>query len=211
MKSRRTVLAAMAVGVPGVALAATTPAVVNTIASTTKASAKVGGQRASRHFPQVQVQDQDGNEFAFYDDLVKDKIVLISFASIDGEKHYPVIDNLVKVQEMVGERLGKDVFMYTVTTKPETDTPAGLKEYAKKKGARWQFLSGEPAAIREILASFNVMGSIHGRSWVGNDKTNRWMGKVSRVHPIFIAEAVARLSTGAQHKPYLIDMHSYKI
>ncbi len=210
MKSRRTVLAAMAVGVPGVALAATTPAVENAIAPA-KATARAGGLRTSRNFPQVQVQDQDGKEFTFYDDLVKDKIVLISFASIDGEKHYPIIDNLVKVQEMVGDRLGKDVFMYTVTTKPETDTPAGLKEYAKKKGARWQFLSGEPAAIREILSSFNVMGSIHGRSWVGNDKTNRWMGKVSRVHPIFIAEAVARVSTGAQHKPYLIDMHSYKI
>src|SRR3546814_12504531 len=73
-----------------------------------------------------------------------------------------LIDNMVKVQEMLGDRLGDDVHMYTVTTKPEVDTAESLKQYAATKGARWKFLSGDPASIRKILTAFNVMGSIHG-------------------------------------------------
>src|SRR3546814_1948314 len=81
-----------------------------------------------------------------------------------------LIDNMVKVQEMLGDRLGDDVHMYTITTKPEVDTAESLKQYAAAKGARWKFLSGDPASIRKILTAFNVMGSIHGLTWVGKQR-----------------------------------------
>src|SRR3546814_6444309 len=100
-----------------------------------------------------------------------------------------LIDNMVKVQEMLGDRLGDDVHMYTITTKPEVDTAESLKQYAAAKGARWKFLSGDPASIRKILTAFNVMGSIHGLTWVGNQRTGRWLTKPARVQPIFIARS----------------------
>src|SRR3546814_15511136 len=96
--------------------------------------------------------------------------------------------------------------MYTITTKPEVDTAESLKQYAAAKGARWKFLSGDPASIRKILTAFNVMGSIHGLTWVGNQRTGRWLTKPARVQPIFIAEAVGLPSTGRSHKTSLTDI-----
>jgi protein SCO1/2 len=207
MKSRRALLVALGLGLPGLALAA----VPSSGASPARKGSLRGG-RASHawRLPQVKVKDQDGREFSFYDDLVKDKLVLISFASVDGEKRYSIVDNLVKVQQMVRSRLGKDLFIYTVTTSPQIDTPASMKALAEKKGARWQFLTGEPDAIAKLKKNFGVMGNIHGLVWIANDHTGRWLSKPARLQPLFIAESMAFLSTGAQHKPFLRDMRSYK-
>jgi len=206
MNSRRTVVAALGLGLPAAALAKA-PVADPSNPMLLQCARPTVGLHAER-FPQVLVQDQNGEKFWFYENLIQDKLVLLSFASVDGEQHYSVVDNLLKVQEMLGERLGDDVFMYTITTKPEIDTAQSLKEFAQAKGARWQFINGEPEAIRQILTSFNVMGSIHGLTWVGNQRTGRWLTKPAKVQPIFIAEAVAMLSTGKHHKARLVDMRS---
>lgn len=207
MNSRRSILAAMGMALPAAAVLAAGTKVDPSNPALLQCSRPGTGPQAAR-MPQVLVKDQDNRQFWFYENLVQDKLVLLSFASVDGEKHYPVIDNLVKVQEMVGDRLGKDVFMYTVTTKPEVDGADELKAFAASKGAKWQFLHGDPASVRQILRTFGVMGSAHGVAWVGNEKMGRWLRKPARLHPIFIAEAVARLSIGRAHKPFLLDMHS---
>jgi len=207
MNSRRTVVTALGLGLPAMASAGRAPVAEKDNPMLLQCERPTVGRHAKR-FPQVLVQDQNGEKFWFYENLIQDKLVLLSFASLDGEKHYPIVDNLLKVQEMLGERLGDDVFMYTITTKPEVDTAQGLKEYAALKGARWQFLNGEPEAIRQILGTFSVMGSMHGLTWIGNQRTGRWLTKPARVQPIFIAEAVALLSTGKHHKARLLDMRS---
>lgn len=208
MNSRRTVVAALGLGLPAVALAAKATPVADSDNPMLLTCKRPTVGRHAKRFPQVLVHNQLGEKFWFYENLIQDKLVLLSFASIDGEQHYPIIGNLLKVQEMLAERLGDDVFMYTITTKPEIDTAQSMKEYADAKGARWQFISGEPDAIRQILATFGVMGSIHAMTWIGNQRTGRWLTKPVRVQPIFIAESVALLSTGTHHKPYLIDMRS---
>ncbi len=144
----------------------------------------------------------------FYEELIHDKLVLVNFTSVKGEQHYPIVSNMVKVQNMIGDRLGKDVFIYTISTDPYHDSPESLKELADAHGAKWQFLTGDPDDMRAILNGFGIRGTINGLSWVGNEKTGRWMTKASRQHPLYIAEAVARLSTGKHYKPFLVDMHS---
>jgi protein SCO1/2 len=205
-KTRRGFIAAAAV-VPVAATAAAGPkATENNPAFKTCPRAK-GGPNAKR-FPQVIVQDQNKQKAWFYEELINGKLVLVSFTSVKAEAYYPVLSNLVKVQEMLGDRLGKDVFMYTISTDPYRDTPETLAALATKHGAKWQFLTGEPEAIREVLSSFHARGSIHALSWIGNEQTGRWLNKPSRLHPLYIAEAVARLSTGEHHKPFLVDMRS---
>jgi len=167
----------------------------------------VTGPTAHR-FPKAIVTDQHKEKAWFYEELINDKLVLVNFTSVRGEKHYPIISNMVKVENMIGDRLGKDVFIYTISTDPHHDTPESLQELADAHGAKWQFLTGEPNDVREILNGFGIRGTINGLLWVGNEKTGRWMTKASRQHPLYIAEAVARLSTGKHHKPYLVDMHS---
>jgi len=204
--TRRAFLASAAMAIPAAATAAVAGTGKKNAAFKNCPRAK-GGKTASR-FPQVIVEDQNKRKAWFYEEMVNDKLVLVSFTSVKGEQYYPILDNLVKVQEMLGDRLGKDVFMYTITTSPERDSAEDLKKLAEKHGANWQFITGKPENIREILGAFNARGSLHALSWIGNEATGRWMNKPSRLHPLYIAEAVARLSTGKDHKPFLIDMHS---
>ncbi|MGR9099353.1 MAG: SCO family protein [Gammaproteobacteria bacterium] len=208
MKTRREFLAAAAISLPAAAATATAGTDVMASNPAFKACPRAKGGPHAERFPQVIVQDQHKIKAWFYEELINNKLVLINFTSVKGEKHYPIIGNLVKVQDMLKDRLGDDVYMYTISTRPHYDTPERLKELADSHGAKWRFLTGEPDEIREVLAAFNVHGSINGLTWIGNEKTGRWMSKVSRQHPLYIAEAVARLSTGKHYRPFLVDMRS---
>ncbi|MDT8281834.1 MAG: SCO family protein [Gammaproteobacteria bacterium] len=205
--SRRAFLTSAVMVAPAAAIAATAPAAKTDNPAYKSCPRAKGGPTASR-FPQVVVEDQFKRKAWFYEEMVNDKLVLVSFTSVKSEQYYPVLDNLVKVQDMLKDRLGKDVFMYTVTTRPEKDSPEDLKKLAEKHGANWQFITGKPEDIHEILSAFNARGTLNALSWIGNEKTGRWLNKPSRLHPLYIAEAIARLSTGKDHKPFLIDMHS---
>ncbi len=207
MKNRRAFLASAALAMPTAAMAATGAKVLASPAAIKDCPRAVGGKTAQR-FPQVIVQDQHKKKAWFYEELIHNKLVLVNFTSVQGEQHYPIVNNLVKVQAMLAERLGKDVHMYTITTAPHQDSPEKLKALADAQGAQWKFLTGQPEDVREILRAFGVHGAIHGLSWIGNEKTGRWLSKASRQHPLYIAEAVARLSTGEHYKPFLVDMHS---
>jgi protein SCO1/2 len=205
MKNRRKFIAALATTLPFLATAATNTKKKEEVFKSCPSNIK--GPMSDR-FGQIIVTDQNKKKQWFYEELLNDKLVLVSFTSVRGEKHYPIIGNLVKVQDMLKDRLGKDVLMLTITTNPTKDTPEELKKLADSKGAKWQFLTGDATDIRNLLLSFGIRGSISGLSWVGNEKTGRWMTKASRQHPLFIAEAVARLSTGKAHKPFLVDLRS---
>lgn len=109
---------------------------------------------AARHgmLPNVPLVAHTGETFNFYDDLVRDRIVLLNFFVVGcSEGRCPTTNaNLRKVQDMVGDRMGKDVFFYSVTLQPELDTVPILKEYAQdifevKPG--WLFLTGKQSDI----------------------------------------------------------------
>jgi len=206
--TRRAFLAGAAAAVPVAVAAAVAPGTAVENNPAFKTCPRATGGKNARRFPQVIVRDQHNEKSWFYENLIADKLVLVSFTSVRGEQYYPLLSNLVKVHEMLEDRVGKDVYMYTVTTDPYRDTPEALKALADKHGAKWPFLTGAPEDVQEVLKSFNVHGSLFGLSWVGNEKTGRWLNKPSRLHPLLIAEAVARLATGKQHKPFLVDDRS---
>src|ERR1043165_6126352 len=82
---------------------------------------------AERSFPNVALTTHEGKKVKFYDDLLKDKIVIINFMYVKCEGTCPgTTANLVKVQKLLGNRVGKDIFMYSITLKPEEDTPETL-------------------------------------------------------------------------------------
>jgi protein SCO1/2 len=104
-------------------------------------------QIRSRYFPDVSLTDQNGTTVRFYEDLIKDKIVVLNFfyATCEGIC-VPITSNLAKVQAALGGRVGRDIFMYSFSLKPQLDTPAVLREYAARfhAGPGWQFLTGRP-------------------------------------------------------------------
>src|SRR5689334_24980607 len=81
-----------------------------------------------RYFPNFELTTHEGKKVHFYDDLIKDKIVVINFMYAQCEGIcVPVTQNLKRVQNLLGRRVGRDIFMYSITLKPEGDTPEKLK------------------------------------------------------------------------------------
>jgi protein SCO1/2 len=101
---------------------------------------------AEKYFSDVELINQDGQKMRFYRDVLKDKVVVINtfFTTCTGVCP-PINRNLEKVQEALGDRLGKDAFLISMSVDPETDTPSRLKEYSRRFRARpgWIFLTGK--------------------------------------------------------------------
>ncbi len=90
-----------------------------------------------RHFPNVVLTTHEGRKVRFYDDLIENKIVVINFMYVKCEEVCPGITaNLVKLQKLLGSRLGRDIFMYSFTLKPEQDSPQVLRRYAEAYHAK---------------------------------------------------------------------------
>jgi len=107
----------------------------------------------NRYFPEVSLVTQDDKKVRLYEDLIKDKIVVINFfyATCEGIC-VPVTANLVRVQKLLEARVGRDIFMYSFTLKPKQDSPAVLRAHAQRLGVGpgWTFLTGEPADLELV-------------------------------------------------------------
>jgi protein SCO1 len=109
-----------------------------------------------RHLPNVALVTHDGRKVRFYDDLVRDrKVVLTFFSSRALTESYKVTQNLATLQRLFGRRIGADMFLYTIARNPEHDTPAALRNWAAQSGAGpgWTFLSGRPSDVATLRRS----------------------------------------------------------
>ena len=101
---------------------------------------------AEKYFSDVELIDQDGRKVRFYTDVLKNKVVAINtFFTTCTSICPPMNRNFEKMQEALGDRLGKDVFLVSISVDPATDTPPRLKEYSKRFHAKpgWLFLTGK--------------------------------------------------------------------
>lgn len=106
-----------------------------------------------RYFPNVTVVTHEGKKVRFYDDLIKGKIVTINMMYAHCADVCPMITaNLVRVQRLLGDIIGRDIFMISLTLKPEMDTPELFRQYMKGYGIGpgWTFVTGEPDTL-ELL------------------------------------------------------------
>ena len=130
------------------------------------------------HLPLV---DQDGRRVDLYDDLIKGHTIVLNsfFASCTGS--CPVMaKTFLLMQRRLGDRVGDDVILVSITVDPENDTPAKLKEYAERIGAKkgWYFLTGTPAQVDAALAKLGQYAEAreaHKNIIIaGNDRTGLW-------------------------------------
>lgn len=107
-----------------------------------------------RYFPDILLRTHENKSVRFYEDCIKDKFVTLNFIYLNcTDGTCPLTThNLVLVQQLLKERVGRDIFMYTITLDPQHDTPDLLKRYAKSHGVGpgWLFLRAEPKET-EIL------------------------------------------------------------
>jgi len=167
----------------------------------------------SARLPDVEVITQDGNKVRFYEDLIKGKIVLINFFYADCEKFCPPMTaNLAKVQKLLGDRVGKDIFMYSLTLKPQHDSAEVLKHYAHMNNAQpgWQFLTGTPEVMENLRRTLGFIDpdpvvdadtSTHiGIVLYGNDTLNRWSACPALTKASEIVRSISWLDPGP-HEP----------
>src|SRR5262249_22572057 len=117
----------------------------------------------------------------FYDDLIKDKIVVLSFIYTSCKDICPLATaRLGEAQDRLGDRVGRDVFFYSISIEPERDTPERLKQYAEAfhAGPGWLFLTGLPEDIQAIRYKFGDRRAelVDHRNDVvlGNGATGEW-------------------------------------
>jgi protein SCO1 len=106
-----------------------------------------------QHLPNVPLISHEGKEVLFYDDLVKDKVVTVNFFFSKCDEICPmVMANLVKVQKLLGDQVGRQIFMYSITLKPEEDTVDVVRDYRTALGSApgWTFFTGKTADIDKI-------------------------------------------------------------
>ena len=133
------------------------------------------------------LRTQDNKEVRFYDDLIRGKQAVINFMYAECHGSCPLVtQTLKKTYREFKDRMGKDLFFYSITTKPEEDTPASLKHYAEMRNADlpgWYFLTGDAYDIETIRFRLFNMGHIgvdidfamhSGTFRIVNDATNYW-------------------------------------
>jgi protein SCO1 len=164
------------------------------------------------YVPNVPVVTQDGKVFRFYDDLVKDKIFVVSFLFTSCRDVCPIAAaRMAQLQDRLGDRVGKDVFFYSISVDPANDTPDKLKKYAETFGAGpgWLFLTGIPEDINLIRQRLGersrFLGEHRNDVLLGNGTTSEWqrdslMGDMERFITVLDQMDTAR-SKGAPIVP----------
>lgn len=156
-----------------------------------------------QHLPNIPMITHEGKQVLFYDDLVKDKVVSLNFFFAKCDEVCPlVMANLAKVEKLLGDKLGRDIFMYSFTLKPEEDTVEVIKHHREMYGARpgWTFLTANPKDMEKLRVAIGFtypdpaidkdttqhIGNIR----YGNERLMLWSACPGMAHAKWIAETL---------------------
>lgn len=106
------------------------------------------------YFTNAILTTHDGRRVRFYDDLLKDRNVVINMMYTTCSGICPANTASVKaVREQLGARAERDIVFYSISLRPEMDTPAELAAYRKRyeiTSRNWIFLTGRSRDIELI-------------------------------------------------------------
>jgi len=153
-------------------------------------------QRAARvFFSDRRLLTHRGEEVAFYSDVLRDKVILINFVFTQCTDTCPTqTARVAEVQSLLGERVGRDIELVSISVDPEHDTPEVLRDYATRFGAGdgWIFLTGKKPDVDDVrrrLAQLSTTREAHTTLFIlGNVKTGHWM----KMHPDAAPKDIAR-------------------
>jgi protein SCO1/2 len=137
----------------------------------------------ANYFPKVTLTTQDGEDVQFYD-LIKGRIVAIDLIYTNCQYACPLeTARLARAQQLLGDRMGRDIFFISISIDPVHDTPAVLKAYAEQyqAGPGWIFLTGKMEDI-DVLSKKLGLWTDPKRSQdghepmllIGNEATGQW-------------------------------------
>ena len=105
-----------------------------------------------RRFPNVPLVTHEGKQVRFYDDLLKDKKVVINMMyTVCSNICTPATRNIVEARKLLGD-FAKDIHFYSLSLTPLDDDPPALRAYMKFFGvtAGWTFLTGKPENVERV-------------------------------------------------------------
>lgn len=200
-----------------IAAAAAAPAAAMMLGSApAKASVVRAAGMGRMNIPDVQVTSQEGRKYRFYTDLVKGKIVLINFFYAECNGICPrMTSNLLKIQKALGDQVGKSTFIYSVSLKPEQDSPKNLRSYAAmhgiQPGSGWLLLNARHADMETMRERLGFKDSDPvldadldqhtGILRFGTDIYDHWSGYPLLGKVETIAEMVRQLDPNIPRRP----------
>jgi cytochrome oxidase Cu insertion factor (SCO1/SenC/PrrC family) len=166
-----------------------------------KATASGEGE-ARTYFTDLELVTQNGEAVRFYSDVLKDRVVLINFVFTRCQDACPMlVHKLLKVKELLGEKLGETVYFVSISIDPERDTPEDMKAFAEQQKAQmngWIFLTGTPDNVNHIvkkLGQYSPDVEAHSTLLLaGNVRTRHWMKIPPNIPPGGIAEKLRLLA-----------------
>ncbi|GAW33302.1 hypothetical protein RA2_00338 [Roseovarius sp. A-2] len=167
-------------------------------------------QNARDSFPNVMMVNQDGLGMAFYEGFIENKVVMMHFMSLRDEQHLPITRNMAKVVHELGDKVGRDVFVYSITRDPEHDTPSRMAAYARELNAPegWHFLTGTPQHCADLAFRMYRMShaTLPGKRKIdvvfyGNGKAGLWGTFPYDIRPDDAAERVTWVMPQPAHQP----------
>src|SRR5581483_1888186 len=139
----------------------------------------------------------------FYSDLVRGKTVAINFIFTTCTTICPPLTaTFRKIQQELGDRVGSDIQLISVSVDPTTDIPERLKAYSDKfhAGPGWTFVTGDRQQITRLLKALGAnTGDKNDHSpmvLVGNDRAAYW----TRTYGLAPADTLVRIVTAAMAK-----------
>ena len=164
----------------------------------------------ANYFPNVPLITQDGTTVRFYDDLLRGKAVAINAIYTTCKDECPLeTAKLVQLTRLLGDRVGKDIFFYSISIDPTRDTPEVLKAYAQKFGAGWPFLTGKPEDVTLVVKKLGLLRTRdaetrdgHGAIlMLGDEPRGQWMRNSAVDNPRFLANTIATFLGWRDDKP----------
>lgn len=140
-------------------------------------------ERARGYFTNLELVNQDGETVRFFDDILKDKVVVINFIFTNCGGACPLMTHkLSLVRDRFEGQIGNPLEFVSLSIDPERDTPAALKAFAKKHQADhdgWVFLTGKPENLDNIIkrlgqytveieshSTMMLAGNVNGAHWI---------------------------------------------
>ena len=162
----------------------------------------------AEYFPNVRLRTHDGERVRLYGDLLQGKTVVVSFLCVTcADGTCPLVTrNLVRLQQLLGDRCGRDVFMVSLALAPDQDTPERLRHYREEYnvGPGWTFLTGSARDLELCRTRFGLADrdpeqdrarARHtGVVLLGNEPHQRWMATPALTNPEYLLEQINRVA-----------------
>lgn len=169
---------------------------------TRRVTATQDNDRARAYFTDTILVSHTGERLRYYSDILEGRTVVISFIFTTCQDACPLINaNLQRVQNRLGDRIGKDILFVSISVDPEVDTVPVLADYRKRydAGDGWLFLTGSPGNIETVSQK---MGQVFEKEahltalLVGNTRTARWRKIPAHLSDAVLASQIIDIADG---------------